>query len=292
MNPLVFAIVPVLVGGSAAVSFAGGPCCGTGDSKPAGEATQFVNADSPSTRPAGEAAEARPAEAILADLQAAAGIDAALPLAREFVDAYPDREESAQLFFVLSEYAEDDAEKTAYLDKLVEHHPDSQFARMAEGAKRQAEGVGKPFELTFDEVRSGETISLQDDLKGKVVVIDFWATWCGPCVAEMPKMKELYAKYKDQGVEFIGVSLDAPPSGGGREALLNFVEEREIPWPQYYENSDGESQFSDSWGIQAIPTIFIVAADGTLHSTEARGELETMIPELIAKRDASANAGQ
>ncbi len=56
-------------------------------------------------------------------------------------------------------------------------------------------------------------------LKGKVVVIDFWATWCGPCVAEMPNMKKLYAEYKDKGVEFVGVSLDKSKEQGGLDKL-------------------------------------------------------------------------
>ena len=59
------------------------------------------------------------------------------------------------------------------------------------------------------------------DLKGKVVVVDFWATWCGPCVGEMPNMKKLYAEYKPKGVEFIGVSLDQPESAGGLKALTS-----------------------------------------------------------------------
>jgi hypothetical protein len=63
------------------------------------------------------------------------------------------------------------------------------------------------------------------------------------------------------------------------------VEEKEITWPQYYQGNGWESKFSASWGINGIPCLFIIDADGNLHSTSARGQLETMIPELLKKRD-------
>ena len=96
---------------------------------------------------------------------------------------------------------------------------------MIKGGRRQHEAIGKPFDLEFTDAIKGSTVSIKG-LKGKVVVIDFWATWCGPCVAEMPKMKELYAKYRDQGVEFIGVSLDQPKEQGGLDKLKKFVAEQ------------------------------------------------------------------
>ena len=98
------------------------------------------------------------------------------------------------------------------------------------------------------------------DLRGKVVVVDFWATWCGPCVAEIPEMQRLYAKYHDRGVEFLGVSHDLPEEDGGLQAQ-EVRQGVEIPWPQYYEarqmgrflKGEPMDDFSESWGIRTSP---------------------------------------
>ena len=139
--------------------------------------------------------------------------------------------------------------------------------------------------MEFTDAITGSPVSVKS-LKGRVVIIDFWATWCGPCVAEMPKMMQLYAQYHDRGVEFIGVSLDRPEETGGLDRLKEFVKKNGIPWPQYYQGHYWQSEFSTSWGINAIPKVFVVDPEGKLYSVEGRGNLETMIPQLLRKASA------
>jgi thiol-disulfide isomerase/thioredoxin len=207
----------------------------------------------------------------------------ALEAAEQFTKAAPKDERGGQLLYQAARMS-DQAKQAQIMQRIITDYPGSQTADRAKGTLRQTEGVGKPFELTFTEATTGKQISMAD-LKGKVVVIDFWATWCGPCIAEMPKMKQLYAEYRPKGVEFIGVSLDNPESQGGLEKLKAYVKENNIEWPQYYQGKGWQSEFSMSWGINSIPSLFIIDADGKLHSSEARGRLEKLIPELLAKRD-------
>ncbi len=96
-------------------------------------------------------------------------------------------------------------------------------------------------------------------------------------------MKKLYAEYKDKGVEFIGVSLDQPKEQGGLDKLKEFVAKNQIEWPQYYQGNVWQSEFSMDWGINSIPCVFLVDADGKLATTEARGKLEKLIPEYLEK---------
>ena len=212
-----------------------------------------------------------------------------------FTEKYPRDNRGAQLLYMQAEYfTEHPKDSLALYERIKANYPDAdvipQVEESVEQARRYTDAVGKPFELTFTDAISGSEVSMEN-LRGKVVVVDFWATWCGPCVGEMPHMKELYAQHKDKGVEFIGVSLDAPEAEGGLDELKNFVKENEIAWPQYYQGNGWQSEFSQKWGINGIPTVFIVDADGNLYFVNARGRLDTLIPELLAKRGGKKNEG-
>ncbi len=200
----------------------------------------------------------------------------------EFARRAPKDPRGAMILGALAEQEPDKAKQEALNRRIEKDYPDSPAVKAIAAARRQAEGVGKPFAIDFNDAIKGSRVDAAG-LKGKVVIVDFWATWCGPCVAEMPTMKKLYAEYKPQGVEFVGVSLDAPRDQGGFEQLKAFVEKNDIQWPQYYEGKTPATEFATNWGIQAIPTVFAVDAEGNLASVEARGKLEEIIPDLLAK---------
>jgi thiol-disulfide isomerase/thioredoxin len=209
----------------------------------------------------------------------------------KFIKMAPKDERGAILIYSVANQVRDDKEQTELHKRVVKEYPESRIAKMVEGSLHQKEAVGKPFELEFSDAIKGTTVSMKG-LRGKVVVIDFWATWCGPCVAEMPNMKKLYAEYKPKGVEFIGVSLDESKETGGLDKLKEFVAKNEITWPQYYQGKGWESDFSRGWGINSIPAVFVVDPEGKLHSVNARGKLDEMISALLKKaKSGGAGAG-
>lgn len=217
-----------------------------------------------------------------------AGIVQAIPSIERFLELAPKDARAGQFLYMLATSVPDETKRKEYEDRLLAME-NSPYAEMMKDTRWRRDQIGKPFELKFEDAVTGSPVSIEG-LKGKVVVIDFWATWCGPCIAEMPKMKSLYAEYKDKGVEFIGVSLDQPKEKGGLDKLKDYVAKNEVQWPQYYQGNYWQSEFSSGWKVKSIPCVFVVDQNGNLYSTEARGKLHTMIPELL-KKSAAAGAG-
>lgn len=108
-----------------------------------------------------------------------------------------------------------------------------------------------------------------EDQCGKVVVIDFWATWCGPCVGAMPRMKEIYEKYKSRDdFVMVGVSLDHD-----KQALMKFCQEHEISWPQIFEADKGwDNSVAKSFEIRGIPSVWVIDKGGKVVGMGLRGE--------------------
>ena len=129
-------------------------------------------------------------------------------------------------------------------------------------------------EITLPDM-DGKTMSLSS-LKGKVVLIDFWASWCGPCRKSNPHLVKFYKKYHQNGLEIIGVSID-----DNAEAWKEAVQKDKLAWIQLNDNKSWSAS-SSSYGVDAIPSSFLIDKKGIIHSINLVGRsLEAEVKELL-----------
>jgi thiol-disulfide isomerase/thioredoxin len=169
--------------------------------------------------------------------------------------------------------------------------------RFVQGAAREQiqflDLARNPLELAFT-AADGRDVDLKK-MRGKVILIDFWATWCMPCIEEIPNVKKVYEQYHAKGFEVIGITLENPrlaPNDtdaqkqekleAARKRMLAFAEKHGMPWPQYFDGKWWKNDLARRYAIDSIPAMFLLDKEGRLVSTNARGpKLEAEVKRLL-----------
>lgn len=139
----------------------------------------------------------------------------------------------------------------------------------------QAQAVGStPPDFSAKDI-NGQAVKLSD-LKGKVVLLDFWATWCPPCRAEIPNLLDIFRKFKDRRFVLISVSLDRD-----LPAARKFIADKEMGW-EHIVDRDAGREIADKYQVEYIPSTFIINRLGKVEASQLRGdELKDKIAELL-----------
>jgi len=160
--------------------------------------------------------------------------------------------------------------------------PATELLVRLDAAQVQLTLIGKPLPFAGRTSTGGHFSSA--DYKGKVVLVDFWATWCDPCVEAIPEVKKIYADQHAKGLEIVGISWDSSES-----QLNSFVADKKLPWVQLHETTQNEDDnkhpLAKKWSVAQLPTMFLIDRKGLLRYVDARDDLDKKVAELVAEKD-------
>ncbi len=195
-----------------------------------------------------------------------------------FVSAHPASPDAAEALLQLGmaeEFAGRQEEAERWYQKLASDFSSTPRGRKAAGAVRRLNSIGKPISLSGAALSGGQ-ISLSQ-YRGKVVLLQYWATWCEPCKADMAQIQQLYSRYSNRGFAVIGVNLDAQ-----RSSATAYLKQNRFPWKHAYDEGGLEGQLASEMGVMTLPLMVLVDEKGrvvrkNLHVAELDAELKRLI---------------
>jgi len=196
---------------------------------------------------------------------------------REVMKDFPERPEPWAEMLQAAQFAPAKEEQLRLLGDIVNAKAANEETKTrAKAAIRAVGALGHPFEMSFT-ASDGRKVEVQN-MKGKVVLIDFWAAWCGPCIQAMPEVVSLYGKYKGKGFEIIGINMDRE-----QKAMEQVVNRYKMSWPQYHDGKGWGAKFALEYNVTAIPAMWLVDKKGILRTMKAQENLEQEIVTLLAE---------
>jgi thiol-disulfide isomerase/thioredoxin len=194
---------------------------------------------------------------------------------------FPHRPEPVNLLLQVAQAALQNGDMDLGRRTLERLRTNANFPKLEEITKpmlRQFEFADKPLQLKFKAADATEFDIAK--LRGKVVLVDFWASWCAPCVAQMPRIHALYEKYHADGFEIVGINMDAD-----RGRFEQMTEQAKMTWPHYFDGKRWENAIAVDFGVSSIPALWLVDKKGIVRDQRGVIELESKVEKLLAEKN-------